>query len=146
LNKVLKVVLVFLAIDAVAVGLYFGFKALGGKSVSPQDEYAWLTVDENYQPQNAVEEFLKAEAAQQGMLPEYLKDYGRNVKILGRFRGTKLAGANEAVLEMTFPGLQDWKIIDLKYKTAKEREVLRTMLYVEVGGQWKVGDSGRLMK
>jgi hypothetical protein len=146
LNKVVKVVLVFLAIDAVAVGLYFSFRNLGGKSRSPQDEYAWVTMDEGYQPRNAVEEFLKVDAAQKRLFPVYIKDYGRNVKVLERFRGSSFARANEAVLNMAFRGLQDWMLIDLLYKNEKERDVQRTMLYVEVGGQWKVGDSGRLMK
>jgi len=146
LSKALKLVLIFLAVDAVAAGLYFGYQALAGKGSAPEDGYAWVTVDESYQPRNTVEEFLKADAVQKGLVPAYLKDYGRNVKILKKFRGTKLAWANEAILEMTFPGVQDWMIIDLKYKTEKEREVQRTMLYVQVGGQWKVGDSGGLMK
>jgi len=146
LNKALKVVIIFLAMDAVAAGLYFGYKALAGKGPGSEDEFAWVTVDESYQPRNTVEEFLKADAVQQGLLPAYLKGYGRNAKVLKKFRGTKLAGANEAVLEMTFPGVQDWMLVDIKYKTEKERDVQRTMLYVQVGGQWKVGDSGRLMK
>lgn len=146
MNRVLKVVLIFLAMDAVAAGLYFGIKALGGKSGTPQDEYAWLTVDESYQPRNAVEEFLKADAAQKGLLPVYIKNYGRNADVLKRFRGTNIAGANEAVLDMAFRGLQDWMLVDLRYKNEKERDVQRTMLYVEIGGQWKVGDNGRLMK
>jgi hypothetical protein len=37
-------------------------------------------------------------------------------------------------------------LVDLKYKDEKERDIQRTMLYVEIGGQWKVADSGRLMK
>ncbi len=146
MNRAVKIVVIFLAMDAVAVGLYFGYKALSAKGPGPEDEYAWVTVDENYQPRNSVEEFIKADAAQQGLLPAYLKDYGRNAKILKKFRGTKLAGANEAVLNVTFPGVQDWKLVDLRSKTDKEREVQRTMLYVQVAGQWKVGDSGRLMK
>jgi hypothetical protein len=146
LNKTLKAVLIFLAVDAVAVGLYFGYQALSGKGPGPEDEYAWVTVDENYQPKNSVEEFLKADAVQQRLLPAYIKDYGRNAKVLKRFRGTKLAGANEAVLDVTFPGVQDWMLVDLRYKTEKERDVQRTMLYIQVGGQWKVGDSGKLMK
>lgn len=146
MNRVLKAVLIFLAMDAVAAGLYFGIKALGGKSKSPQDEYAWVTVDESYQPRNAVEEFLKADAVQKGLLPVYIKDYGRNADVLKRFRGTNIAGANEAVLDMAFRGLQDWMLVDLRYKNEKERDVQRTMLYVEISGQWKVGDNGRLMK
>jgi hypothetical protein len=146
LNKALKVVIIFLAMDALAAGLYFGYKALAGKGAGPEDEYAWVTVDESFQPRNSVEGFIKTDAVQQGLLPAYIKDYGRNAKVLKKFRGTKLAGANEAVLEMTFPGVQDWMLVDLKYKTDKERDVQRTMLYVQVGGQWKAGDSGKLMR
>jgi hypothetical protein len=146
LNKVVRVLVIFLILDAVAAGLYFGVKALSGPRRNPQDEYAWVTADENYQPRNSVEEFIKADAAQKGLLPIYLRNYGRNVAILKKFRGTNVANANEAVLDMAFRGLQDWMIIDIKYKNEKERDVQRTMLYVEIGGQWKVGDSGRLMK
>jgi hypothetical protein len=146
LNKALKIVIIFLAVDAVAAGLYFGYKALSGKGPGPADGYPWVTVDENYQPRNSVEEYLKADAVKQGLLPAYIKDYGRNAKVLKKFRGSKLAGANEAVLNVTFPGVEDWMLVDLRYKTEKERDVQRTMLYVQVGGQWKVGDSGRLMK
>ncbi|HVP92010.1 MAG TPA: hypothetical protein VMS75_12425 [Terriglobales bacterium] len=146
MNRVLKVVLIFLAVDAVGVGLYFGVKAVGGRSRSPQDEYAWTTVDESYQPRNAVEEFIKSDAVQKGLLPVYIKDYGRNEAVLKKFRGANVAGANEAVLEMAFRGLQDWMLVDLMYKNEKERQVLRTMLYVELGGRWRVGDSGGLMR
>ncbi len=146
MNKALKVIIIFLAFDAVAAGLYFGYRALSGKGPGPEDEYTWVTVDESYQPRNSVEEYLKADAVRQGLLPAHIKDYGRNAKVLKRFRGTKLAGANEAVLNVTFPGVQDWMLVDLRYKTEKERDVERTMLYVQVDGQWKVGDSGRLMK
>ncbi len=146
MNRVLKVVLIFLAVDAVGVGVYFGVKALGGRSASPQDEYAWTTVDEGYQPRNAVEEFIKSDAVEKKLLPVYIKDYGRNEAVLKKFHGANIARANEAVLDMAFRGLQDWLLVDLMYKNEKEREVLRTMLYVEIGGQWKVGDSGALTK
>jgi hypothetical protein len=129
-----------------AVGLYFGIKAMSGPSKSPQDEYAWATMDENYQPRNAVEEFIKADAAEKHLFPVLIRDYGRNVEVLKKFRGTSVAKANEAVLDMAFRGLQDWMLIDLMYKNEKERDVQRTMLYVQIAGQWKVGDSGRLMK
>jgi len=146
LNRALKVVIIFLAIGAVAAGLYFGVKSLGRKAGNPQDEYAWVTVDESYQPRNAVEEFIKADAAARHLFPVYIKDYGRNAEVLKRFRGTGVARANEAVLDMAFRGLQDWMLVDLRYKNEKEREVQRTMLYVEIGSQWKVGDNGSLMK
>ena len=146
MNRLLKIILIFLVMDALAAAVYFGVKALNTKGPNPQDEYALVTVDENYQPRNSVEEFIKTDAEQKKMLPVYLKNYGRNAAILKTFRGTAFAGANEAVLDMAYRGLQDWMLIDLKYKDEKERDIQRTMLYVEVGGQWKVADSGQLMK
>jgi hypothetical protein len=145
-NKVLKVVVIFLVMDVVAAAAYFGFKAVTGKRTNPQDEYAWVTVDESYQPRNSIEEFVKADAGQKGLLPVYLRNYGRNAAVLKKFRGANFAGANEAVLEMAYRGLQDWMLVDLKYKDEKERDIQRTMLYAQIGGQWRVADSGQLMK
>ena len=147
MNKALKIVVIFFVIDAAAVAVYFGIRALsGGRGSSPQDAYAWITVDESYQPRNSVEKFVKADAVQKGLLPVYLKNYGRNADVLKKFRGTKFAGANEAVLEMAYRGLRDWMLIDLKYKNEKARDIQRTMLYIQIGGQWTVADSGRLVK
>jgi hypothetical protein len=146
MNKVLRVVVIFLVVDAVIAAAYFGYRALSGNRPSPQDEYPWVTVDENYRPANAVEEFVKADARQKGLLPVQLRNFGRNTAVLKKFRGSRFAGANEAVLEMAYRGLQDWMIIDLRYKDEKQREINRTMLYVQMAGQWTVGDSGRLMK
>jgi hypothetical protein len=147
MSKALKIVLIFLAIDAAAVGAYFGIKALsGGRGPGPQDEYVWVTVDENYPPGNSIEEFIKTDAAGKGLLPVYLRNYGRNVAVLKRFRGALFAKPNEAILGMAYRGMQDWMLVDLKYKDEKERDIQRTMLYVELGGQWRVADSGQLMK
>jgi hypothetical protein len=147
MNKALKIVVIFLVIDAAAVAAYFAIRSLsGGRGPSPQDEYTWMTVDASYQPRNSIEEFVKADAVQKGLLPVYLKNYGRNADVLKKFRGTKFAGTNEAVLDMAFRGLQDWMLVDLKYKNEKERDIQRTMLYVQIGGQWTVADSGRLVK
>jgi hypothetical protein len=147
MSKAFKIVVIFLVIDAAAVAAYFGIRALSGRrGPSPQDEYAWMTVDESYQPRNSIEEFVKADAVQKGLLPVYLKNYGRNADVLKKFRGTKFAGANEAVLDMAYRGLQDWMLVDLRYKNEKERDIQRTMLYVQIGGQWTVADSGQLMK
>lgn len=146
MNRILKIVVIFLVMDALAAAVYFGVKALNTKGPNPQDEYAWVAVDENYPPRNPVEEFIKTDAEQKKLLPIHLKNYGRNAAILKRFRGTAFAGANEAVLDMAYRGLQDWMLVDLKYKDEKERDIQRTMLYVQIGGQWKVADSGQLMK
>jgi hypothetical protein len=40
--------------------------------------------------------------------------------------------------------MDDWMLVGLKYENEKGFEVLRTILYIEVNGAWKVGDSGRL--
>ncbi len=116
----------------------------GGKS--PAEQYAWVTVDESYTPRNSVEEFIKTDAAEKGLLPVTIRDYGRSPDVLKKFRGVKFAGATPTILEMTFPGLEDWMLLDLRYQNEKERDVQRTILYVQVEGQWKVADSGRLMK
>lgn len=147
MSKTVKWLAIFLAFDVVVVAAYFGLKSLSkGPAARPQDEFAWLTVDEAYVPHNAVEEFVKNDAAQKGLLPILIKDYGKNGAVLKKFKGTRFAGANTTVLEMSFPGLDDWMIIDIKYQNEKERAVARTILYVELKGQWQVGDSGSLMK
>jgi hypothetical protein len=110
------------------------------------DDYAWTTIDENYSPQNYVEEFIKNDSEQKGIFPVEIRNYGKDVSILRRFRGTNFAKPNEAALNMAFPGLEDWMLIDIKYKNEKDKEVLRTVLYVEVEGAWRVGDSGGLLK
>ena len=44
------------------------------------------------------------------------------------------------------PGLDDWTLVDVKYKNEKQQEIARTILYVNVKNQWRVGDSGTLQK
>jgi len=146
MNKTLKILAIFLAVDAIALGAYFGIRAMSGGRAKPQDEYAWVMLDQNYAPTNLIEQYIKDDAAAKGLLPVYLRNYGRNVSVLKRFRGANFAGANEAVLEMAYRGLQDWMLVDLKYRNEKERDIERTMLYIELGGQWKVADSGQLRK
>jgi hypothetical protein len=110
------------------------------------DDYQWTTIDENYAPKNYVEEFIKNDSEQKGLFPVEIRNYGKDVSILRRFRGTNFAKPNEAALNMAFPGLEDWMLIDIKYKNEKDKEVLRTVLYVQVEGAWRVGDSGGLLK
>ena len=47
---------------------------------------------------------------------------------------------------MMYNGLEEWKLIDLKYKNKEKKEIQRTILYVYVNGDWIVGDSGVLTK
>ncbi len=113
---------------------------------SPAADYPWVTVDEAYTPKNSVEEFIKGDAAAKGMLPCFIKDYGHNAAVLKQFRGKDFAGPSQSVLEMAFTGLEDWMLVDIRYTNEKEHDVQRTVLYIRTGGQWRVGDSGRLMK
>jgi len=110
------------------------------------DEYPWVTIDENYQPQNYVEEFIKADSEQKGIFPVYIRNYDKDRSILRRFRGANFARANEAALKMAFEGLEDWMLLDLRYKNERGQEILRTILYVKAAGDWRVGDSGSLLK
>jgi hypothetical protein len=130
---------------AAALGLCLvGTACSGGRDAA--EAYAWVAVDESYAPRNSIEEFIKSDAAEKDLLPVYMRNYGKNASVLKKFRGATFAGANPTVLEMTFKGLEDWMLVDLRYKNEKERDVQRTVLYVEINNEWKVADSGRLMK
>jgi len=118
----------------------------GCRKSSKVDDYQWTTIDESYTPQNYVEEFIKNDSEQKGLFPVYIRNYKKDVSILRRFRGTNFAKSNEAALKMAYPDLEDWMLIDIKYKNEKDQEVLRTVLYILVEGNWKVGDSGTLLE
>jgi hypothetical protein len=147
MNKTLKIIGYFLIFDILVVAGYFAYKTLlGGKSGSKPEDYEWVTIDENYATQNYVEEFIKNDAAQKGIFPVYIRNYGKDPGVLKRFVGTNFARPTEARVSMMYKGLDDWMLIDLKYKNEKDMEVLRTILYVEIKGTWQVGDSGKLLK
>ena len=147
MNKTLRILVLVLVLAAVIVAAYLAVKMLGGRARhEPAEAYEWLTVDEDYVPRNSIEEFILADADQKGLLPIYLRNYGRNPAVLRKFRGARFVGANESVLQMSFQGLDDWMLVDLKYQNEQGRDIQRTILYVEVRGQWQVGDSGRLME
>jgi hypothetical protein len=118
----------------------------GCRQGSRADDYDWTTIDQNYTPRNFVEEFIKNDSEQKGLFPVQIRNYGQDASILRRFRGTQFAKPNEAALNMAYPDLEDWMLIDLKYTNEKGQEVLRTVLYVQLEGSWRVGDSGRLLK
>jgi len=128
------------------VGAAFIAGSSGCKRGAKADDYEWTTIDENYTPKNYVEEFIKNDSEQKGIFPVSIKNYGKDTSILRRFRGTNFAKPNEAALNMAFRDLEDWMLIDIKYKNEKDQEVLRTVLYVQVEGSWRVGDSGSFLK
>ncbi len=115
------------------------------RGASPED-YEWVTMDESYVPKNYVEQFIKADSEEKGISPVHFRNYDKDKAILKRFRGANFARPNEPSLNMAFPGLEDWMLVEIKYTAEKGQEVQRTVLYVQVKGTWRVGDSGSLMK
>jgi hypothetical protein len=145
MSKPVRMLLIFLAVDALALGVYFLVKSVGsGKGADPTKDYAWVTMDAYYQPASELEEYIKTSSGEQGLLPLQFRNYGQSGAILRKFRGAKLVGAGRSVLEMTFPKLEDWAIVDIWIKGEEGREIRRTVLYVLTGNAWKPGDSGRL--
>ncbi|MCX6566426.1 MAG: hypothetical protein NTW38_08405 [Candidatus Aminicenantes bacterium] len=116
-----------------------------GKKGSGPEAYDWVLMDESYVPKNDVETFIKTDAENRGALPLYIRNYGSDKQVLGLFKGRQYAGPSPNTLEMLNQGLDDWMLVDIKYKTENEREVVRTVLYFSIRGVWKVGDSGALV-
>jgi hypothetical protein len=144
MSKPLRMLLIFLLIDAVAVGIYFLAKG-SGPGADPTKDFAWMTMDAAYQPATELEQFIKTDYEEKGLLPFQLRNYGRNAAVLKKFRGSKLVGAGVSVLEMTFKGLEDWAVVDIWIKGEDNREIRRTVLYILYENVWKVVDSGRLV-
>lgn len=119
---------------------------LGCRKESAADDYEWITIDEFYTPRNVVEEFIKKDSEEKGIFPLSIRNYEQDTSILKRFRGSQFAGPNEAALNMAYPELEDWMIIDIKYENEKQQEIHRTVLYIQINGNWRVGDSGRLIE
>ena len=145
--RIWKIILIIIVIDVVIIAGYFGLRALSsGEDVSPND-FEWVMIDENYSPSNLVEQFIQVDAIQKGTLPIYLRNYDQNETVLRKFRGSRFAGPKRAELNMMFPGLEDWLLVDIRYKVRqpREREVTRAVLYVMVKGEWMVGDSGQII-
>ena len=145
MSKAVRYFLYFLVFDVIVVASYFGVKALKGGG-GPAAVVEWVTIDESYVPKNTVEEFIKADAEVRGGLPVSLRNYGRDKKVLARFKGRQFAQPTENVLSLFFKGLDDWMVVDIKYKNENERDVQRTILYIFAAKQWTVGDTGSLLK
>ena len=145
MSKALRVLIIFLAFDAVVVVAYFGIKALSsGRASDPTAGVEWVTMDASYQPATELEQVIKTDYEGKELLPLQFRSFGRSAAVLRKFRGAKLVGASVSVLDMQFKGLEDWAIVDLWIKGEGGREIRRTVLYVLTANVWKVGDSGRL--
>ena len=132
------------AVVALAAAFAAGLSSCG-RGARPED-FEWTMIDESYMPKNYIEEFIKTDAEQKGIFPVYIRNYGKDPAVLKKFRGMKFARPSEAALNLAFTGLSDWMLVGLKYKNEKDQEVQRTVLYIEIGGNWRVGDSGTLLK
>lgn len=146
MNKKRIIILYVIMIVVLVIG-YFIYKSFV-LSPSPKyaQEYEWTVIDEYYTPKDLVEAFIKQDALARNNLPINIINYDDDPSVLRRFRGKRFAGPTEAQLSMMFRGLEEWKLVDIMYKTEKDQEVQRTVLYVYVNGEWSVGDSGQLAK
>lgn len=143
MNKLVKIILVILIIDVVLVIGYFGYKAISKKSSLKTSSYEWIEMTENYKPKDHIEDFIMREAIKQDLFPVYIKNYGRAPGILKKFIGKKLYKPSLTELKFVFPDMKDWHLIQLKYDVKnRDREFKRTVLYIQEGGEWKVGDAG----
>jgi hypothetical protein len=143
MNRVVKILIIFLVVDAILVAGYLGYKVLtADKPDMTADSYEWVTVDEYYQPRDYIEGFIRDDAEQRGILPVQIRNYGKDKKVLKKFRGKNFAGPGEAQLRLKYRGLEDWKLVEIKFTGEREQEVLRAVLYVYEDGEWKVGDNG----
>jgi hypothetical protein len=146
MSKPIRILAIFLLVDILGLGIYF--LAKGMKSRSGEDltkGYDWVTMDAYAQPATELEQFIKTDYDEKGLLPIQYRNYGRNSAILKKFRGSKLVGASVSVLEMTFRGLEDWAVVDIWIRGEDNRDIRRTVLYVLNENEWKVADSGRLV-
>ncbi len=131
---------------ALLAGTVLACLPTGCRKGATADDYEWVTIDESYTPRNYIEEFIKTDSEEKGIFPVNIRNYGRDAAVLKRFRGSQFAGPSEAALNMAYPELEDWMLIDIKYKNERDQEVQRTVLYVQIDGHWRVGDSGRLLE
>jgi hypothetical protein len=145
MSPTVKILAIVLICAVVVIGGYLLYRGQVAQARAAE-AVVWETVDQNYVPQDDVESYIKDDAIAKGLLPVYIRNYGNNRKILGRFKGTNYAQPREGVLSAMNPGLEDWKLIEIKYKAANGLEVLRAVLYVKSKGAWSVVDSGTLME
>ena len=140
-------IIIIIALAVILVGGYYISNVFLGKpSPSAEYEYEWTTMDEYYTPKDMVEEYILSDAEARDNLPVSIINYGDDKSVLRRFRGSRFAGPTEAQLKMMFKGMEEWKLIDIKYQDDKEREIKRTVLYIYMDGDWSVGDGGQLAK
>lgn len=138
--------ILFLALGLVVAGGAFLLVKVLAPEKADLSAVPWVTVDEAYPPGDPVESFIKTDAENRGALPVQIRNYGRSEAVLKLFKGKKFAQPSANVLSMFFKALEDWKVVDIKYKAENEREIVRTVLYVLTEKRWTVGDTGVLVQ
>jgi hypothetical protein len=146
MNNKRFLILFIVMILVLAIGYFIYRSFVLSPTPKYAQEYEWTVIDEYYTPKDLVEDFIKQDALARNNLPINIINYGDDQSVLRRFRGKRFAGPTEAQLSMMFSGLEEWKLVDIQYKTEKDQEIQRTVLYVYLNGEWSVGDSGQLTK
>ena len=143
MSKITKIIMIFIIFDLVVIGGYFGYKTLSGGG-SGDSDYEWIQIDAYYTPLDDIEAFIKQDAEERDMLPVKVKNYGKDTKVLRKFRGKNFAGASETQIKLKYREIETWQLVELKYTADTGREAQRAILYVYEHQQWKVGDSGTI--
>lgn len=162
MKKTFKIPSLPFIIGAVVISVLSVIGITSCKGKGGASDYEWVTIDQSYTPKDDVEAFIKNDADVRDNFPIQIRNYGNDTKILKKFKGSRFAQANKNVLGMFFKGMEDWMIVDIKWKVKparkaepteeqkeepkKELEAKRTMLYIYAGGKWTVGDSGTLLE
>lgn len=145
MNRPLRAALPALALGVLVLDLLSGAWACRSRSGRAETEGpSWKVIDVETEPANDLEELIQADYDEKGLLPLRIRNHGPSPEALRRFRGAKLVGASVSVLEMTFPGTDDWAVVEIWIQGEEGREIRRTILYVLSAGEWRVADSGRL--
>ena len=147
MNKYIKCLLIFLLFDFIMIGGYLSLKSLSSRSRTSQEfELGWTVIDENYSPKNFIEGFIKDDAESRGLKQVSIRNFGADEKHLKKFRGKNFAGPKKAELAMMFKDMEEWMLIEIKYKDDRQQEIRRTNLYILIKEEWRLGDTGILVK
>lgn len=138
--------ILFLALGLVVAGGAFLLVQVLAPKKADLNAVPWVTVDEAYPPGDPVESFIKTDAENRGALPVQIRNHGRSEAVLKLFKGKTFAQPSANVLSMFFKSVEDWKVVDIKYKAENGREIVRTVLYVLTEKRWTVGDTGVLVQ
>ncbi len=149
MSKMAKILVISIFIGVAVIGVYFGLKALrfgSDSGLDAREAADWVVVDDYYMPVSGLMEFIKIDGVAKGMLPVEVRNHGRNADLLRKFRGSKFVGPKVSVVELTYQGLEDWALVDLRTTNAEGQEIGRTVLYILYEGQWMIGDTGRIVE